>query len=308
MKTLLIHPDELSRKWIDRMKSVGCTSVGIHPEGGKSALESLENLIKKFDDKKFTELLDYAESKDLKIEYHMHALEFLLDREYYLSHPEWFRENDKGERCQNYNFCVTNKEALEIVCKNALDLARNLYKSSTRFYIWLDDIIDTHCKCENCSKYSASDQNLLVMNEIIKTLKTEFPDASLCYLAYHDTMPVPEKIKPEEGIFLQYAPIDRDFTKEVSLIDEKEKKKMTDLINFFGKENSSVLEYWYDNSLFSNWKKPPKEFKCNNEIIKKDLDFYKNTGFSKIESFACFLGDDYEKLYGEPDISAFSHN
>ena len=50
MKTLLIHPDELSRKWIDRMKSVGCTSVGIHPEGGKSALESLKNLIEKFDD------------------------------------------------------------------------------------------------------------------------------------------------------------------------------------------------------------------------------------------------------------------
>ena len=132
MKTLLIHPDELSRKWIDRMKSVGCTSVGIHPEGGKSALESLENLIKKFDDKKFTELLDYAESKDLKIEYHMHALEFLLDREYFSSHPQWFRQNENGERCKKHNFCVTNKEALKIVCENALTLAKGIKKANKK--------------------------------------------------------------------------------------------------------------------------------------------------------------------------------
>ena len=308
MKTLLIHPDELSKKWIDHMKNLGCTSIGIHPEGGGKSLESLKNLIKKFDDKNFTSLLDYADEKGLKIEYHMHALEFLLDREYFSSHPQWFRQNENGERCQKHNFCVTNKEALKIVCENALTLAKSLYKTSNRFYIWLDDAKNSHCKCENCSIYSPSDQNLIVMNAIIKELKKEIPDAMLCYLAYHDTMPTPEKIKPENRIFLQYAPMDRDLTKEVSLMKDEEKENMKSLINFFGKENSAVLEYWYDNSFFSKWKKPPVEFKCNNEIIKKDIDFYKNIGFSKIESFACFLGDDYEELYGEPDISAFSHN
>ena len=308
MKTLLIHPDELSKKWIDRMKDVGCTSIGIHPEGGGKSLESLKNLIEKFNDKKFTSLIDYAVNKGLEIEYHMHAAEYLLDRKYFLSHPMWFREDDKGERCQKHNFCVSSKEALEKVSENALILAKKLYKSSNRFYFWMDDVKNTHCRCEKCSKFSASDQNLIVMNVIIKKLKEEIPDALLCYLAYYDTMDVPKKVKAEKGIFLQYAPMDRDFTKEVALISDDKKKNLIDLINFFGKENSAVLEYWYDNSLFSKWQKPPKEFKCNNEIIKKDIMFYKTQGFEKIESFACFLGDDYEKLYGTPDISAFSDN
>lgn len=308
MKTLLIHPDELSKKWIDRMKDLGCTSIGIHPEGGGKSLESLKNLIKKFEDKNFTSLLDYAIEKGLEIEYYMHAAEYLLNREYFSSHPEWFRKNEKGERTPKHNFCVSSKEALDLVCKNALKLAKSLYKSSTRFYIWLDDVKNSDCKCEKCQNYSPSDQTLMVVNAIIKKLKEEIPGASLSYLAYRDTMPVPEKIKAESGIFLQYAPIERDFTKEVSLTDDEEKKKMINLIEFFGRKNSAVLEYWYDNSLFSKWQKPPKEFKCNNEIIKKDIEFYRNIGFEKIESFACFLGDDYEKLYGEPDISAFSHN
>ena len=66
-----------------------------------------------------------------------------------------------------------------------------------------------------------------------------------------------------------------------------------------------MLEYWYDNSLFSNWKKPPAKFSPDNEMIKADIEFYKRLGFNDIASFACYLGEDYEALYGESDISAF---
>ena len=75
---------------------------------------------------------------------------------------------------------------------------------------------------------------------------------------------------------------------------------------FFSWKDSKVLEYWLDNSLFSGWKKPPKEFKADDEKIKKEVAEYASLGFEIISTFGCFLGEDYEELYGEPDISAFT--
>ena len=67
-----------------------------------------------------------------------------------------------------------------------------------------------------------------------------------------------------------------------------------------------MLEYWLDNSLFSGWKKPPKEFKADTAAIKKEVPEYAELGFEIISTFGCFLGEDYDELYGEADISAFT--
>ena len=40
MKTsVLIHPDELSKKWIDKLASAKINTLGIHPVGGREAAE-----------------------------------------------------------------------------------------------------------------------------------------------------------------------------------------------------------------------------------------------------------------------------
>jgi hypothetical protein len=36
-----------------------------------------------------------------------------------------------------------------------------------------------------------------------------------------------------------------------------------------------------------------------------DIEAFKSLGFKNISTFACFLGDDYVKLYGEPDFMPF---
>jgi hypothetical protein len=93
--------------------------------------------------------------------------------------------------------------------------------------------------------------------------------------------------------------------KPIEQMDPKEKENLLKLIEFFGKKDAKVLEYWYDNSLFSNWTKPPKKFEPNNELIAEDVKYYQSLGFDNIASFACYLGADYEELYGEADISGF---
>ena len=107
------------------------------------------------------------------------------------------------------------------------------------------------------------------------------------------------------GIFLEYAHISRPRHMPI--------RKMTELhenirqsLAFFGRENSRVLEYRYDNSLFSKWKKPPIAFTPDNPTIRDDICWYTEVGFACIASFACFLGEDDEALYGEPDFSAFA--
>ena len=79
------------------------------------------------------------------------------------------------------------------------------------------------------------------------------------------------------------------------------------LMDYFGREDAKVLEYWLDNSLFSHWKKPPKPFSADPEKVKAEILDYAEAGFSLIATFGCYLGEDYEALYGEPDITPFTN-
>jgi hypothetical protein len=304
-KNLLVHPHELSRKWIDRMKEVGVETIGIHPVGGIRAPRFMKELMETMKTEEFKALIDYAEECGLTIEYELHCAGYLLPRELFETRPELFRMNAAGERAKDYNFCFSNEEAVELFVQRAVELAGQLYKSSHKFYFWLDDGKDAKCHCPKCQQISAADQQLEINNRILKALKEKYSDAKLAYLAYFETMELPKNTVPEEGTFLEYAPIERDMKKPIEQMDPKEKENLLKLIEFFGKKDAKVLEYWYDNSLFSNWTKPPKKFEPNNELIAEDVKYYQSLGFDNIASFACYLGADYEELYGEADISGF---
>lgn len=45
---------------------------------------------------------------------------------------------------------------------------------------------------------------------------------------------------------------------------------------------------------------------CSKILNQFDSLMAKKTGYENISVFACFLGQDYEKLYGEPDITPFT--
>lgn len=66
-----------------------------------------------------------------------------------------------------------------------------------------------------------------------------------------------------------------------------------------------MLEYWVDNSRFSNWTKPPQHMALNEAVMAQDVAFYKEMGFESLTSFACYLGDDYVALHGEPPIRRY---
>ena len=305
IKRLLIHPEELSRKWIDRMADHGVDVLGLHPVGGEESHRHIEKMLSLLKTDEYRALLDYAVSRGLKIEYEMHAASFLVPRELFKKHPEYFRMDETGARTPRLNFCFSNPEAMEIALTNAEKLAENLYASEPNFYFWLDDDAKgSGCRCEKCRAYSFSDQQLIFENALVKRLKRVHPEACVSHLAYYQAMHPPKAVQPEEGIFLEYAPIERDMKRSLTS-QGADDKHIHALLNFFGRKNARVLEYWFDNSYFSRWKKPPKPFKADSALIKEDISFYSALGFDNIASFACYLGEDYEALHGEVDISAF---
>jgi len=158
---ILIHPEELSRAWIDRMADNGITVLGIHPWGGKHAVRSICDLLESLKTKEYRSLLDYAAQRGLTVEYEIHAAGYLMPRDLFDGHPEYFRMNGDGERTSDWNFCVSNPEALNIVVRRAADLAQALYRSGNSFYFWMDDGKNVHCQCPACKNLSPSDQQLL---------------------------------------------------------------------------------------------------------------------------------------------------
>jgi len=305
---IIVHNTEISKKWIDRMADAGITVMGIHPVGGRKAHLSLAELVEQMKSPEYRELIDYAQSRGLEIEYELHAAGYLLPRKLFETNPEYFRTDTNGERSPDWNFCVSNPAALGLVSKRAAELALSLYGSGNKFYFWMDDGRNTHCHCKKCATLSPSDQQLTVLNAMLREIRKHIPDAKLAYLAYIDSIVLPQKVKPVDGIFLEYAPFEKYTNKSENAHEliARELDMLKPLLDFFGKTDAKVLEYWYDNSLFSGWKKPPKPFTLNKEGMETDIKMFKEMGFDSIATFGCFLGEDYEELYGDVDITPFA--
>ena len=303
---LLVHTEDLSRKWIDRMAALGVESVALHPVGGPAAAKTLARTLEMLETPEYRALLDYAREKGLKVEYEFHAAGWIMPRGMFKEHPEWFRMNEKGERTGDMNFCISNEEALAYYAERAALLAGKLYASEPNYYFWLDDVRGMTCHCEECKKLTASDQQMKVVNAVAKRLAKDNPEAKVAYLAYQDFIEPPRTIKPEPNVFVEYAPFDRDMNASVRLMPQSERNNLPRLLEFFGKKDSKVLEYWLDNSYYSDWVRPPRRLTPDNARIRDDMAFYLELGYERISSFACFLGPDYEELYGEPDISSFA--
>ena len=253
-------------------------------------------------------LIDYAKSRGLGIEYECHAAGYLMDKSLFADHPEYFRMNSEGERTPDWNFCVSNPDALSLFAKRAAELALALYGSGKDFYFWMDDGRGIHCNCPECRSLTPSDQQYIALRAALCEIRRHIPDARMAYLAYIDTIAPPTVSHSDSGLFLEYAPFEK-YTARGEDREERiarEKAMIAPLLDYFGRAGAKVLEYWYDNSLYSRWKKPPARFVLNENAMVDDVREYREMGFSRASTFACFLGEDYEELYGEADIIPFA--
>jgi len=307
---IIVHPEDLTLDWIERMEHAGLNTLGLHPVGGMKAHESLQRAIDWHATQESRQLRAEAAKRGIFVEYEAHVMAWLLPRSMHAGHPDWFRMNEKGERVADFNLCASNPDALDFVAERTAELSSLLDTGAKKHYYWLDDVSGYSCCCPACRRLSPSDQQLKIVNAMLSGLRKRDPEAKLCYLAYHDALEVPKTVEPADGVFLEYAPISRDHHQPIN--DPSCEKNATevaplrDLISFFGAKDARILDYWMDNSLFSNWTKPPKPFVLDEPVLAADAEFYASLGFTEITSFGCYLGPDYDALYPRLSLDAYA--
>src|SRR6185436_19312409 len=109
-----------------------------------------------------------------------------------------------------------------------------------------------------------------------RALRAHDPAATLAHISYSHTLAAPVRVKPEPGIFLEFAPIARVYAHPIT---EREARTgggapdpatnggyldiLAENLRVFGAASAQVLEYWLDVSRFSKWTRPAVKLPWN---------------------------------------------
>ena len=306
MKGVILHVDDLkTMDWPTLAHENGINTIGTHMHPGQ-VLEFIYS-------EKGQAFIEGCRKYGIAVEHQIHAMSELLPREMFEQDPEMFRMNSQGERTADWNCCVHSEKALDIIAARAAEFAALLPADNHRYYFWLDDGMETCC-CPKCREYSVSEQALIIENRMIEAIRKVDPQAKLAHLCYFNSMPAPVKVKPVEGIFLEFAPFDRTWNRPLADKDALGElnsasglthadmiRYLEDNLKVFSAEDAVILEYWLDVSLFSRWKKPAVRLPWNREVFESDVKTYKGYGLRNVTSFAVYMDSTYFRKY--PDTS-----
>ncbi len=295
---VVLVPDDLSlADWPDRAAKAGLTTVALHHGTSPATVAAF------IGSPSGRAFLDRCAQLGLDVEYELHAMNELLPRSLFAAEPLLFRMNEQGERTADANLCVHSARALEIVSTNALRLARQLRPTTGRYFFWGDDGLPW-CRCPRCREFTESDQALLLENHLVRALRQSDPAAQLAHLAYHNTLAAPRRVKPEPGVFLEFAPIHRGYDKPYR---EQTGPEVRDALaaleanlRVFPTHSAQALEYWLDVSRFSGWKRPAVELPWRRDVVEADAATYARLGIRHVTTFAVWIDADYVRRFGEP--------
>lgn len=253
-------------------------------------------------------------ANNIDIEFQEHMIGALLQRGAKLAeHPDYFRMDEKGNRVTG-NACPSSPEAIAILKEQAKWVAATYRSTNNKYYCWMDDGVyggaAPICNCPKCKAagWNAADQALIFENAILEGLRSVNPKATLAHLAYDYTIEAPSKVKPVDGIFLEFAPIHRSYEYPLSNKGVRKGGHQTHgqmlqcleaNLKVFPSETAQVLEYWVDASLASDYKIGAlKPVPWNLTIFNDDLATYASYGIHCVTAYSAFIGPVYAGKYG----------
>lgn len=294
---VLVPEDLPGADWPERAARSGLTTIALH-HGTSPA--HVADFIRS---PPGTEFLAACARLGLHLEFELHAMRELLPRDRFATDPDLFRMDDTGRRTPDANLCVHSEQALHIVATNALRLARQLPPTTSRYFLWGDDGLPW-CRCPRCRDWSDSDQALILENHLARALRTLDPSAQLAHLAYANTLPAPSRVKPDPGVFLEFAPIHRRYDLPYAQQTGPDAKdalaRLDENLRVFPASTAQALEYWLDVSRFSQWKRPAIALPWHRHVCTADASTYAQFGIAHVTTFAVWIDADYLKRFGEP--------
>jgi hypothetical protein len=300
---VVLTPDDLTLDWPERAAQAGLNTIALHAPRAPLAL--LAPFLQTDEGKGF---LARCRGAGLEVEYEVHAMSELLPRSLFDTRPELFRMDAGCTRNPDANLCVHNPDTLAIAGDNARIFARLMPPTSHRYYFWGDDGWDW-CRCPCCAPFTDSEQALILENHLVEALRQDDPLARVAHLAYLNTLPAPASVRPADGVFLEFAPILRRYDIPFDTPSDPTQRSHLDALDanlrLFGARDAKALEYWLDDSLFSNWRDPHVKLPFHDDLFLADVATYRARGVHHITSFAVYLYANYVKTWGDPPIDAY---
>ncbi|MBQ2738210.1 MAG: DUF4838 domain-containing protein [Clostridia bacterium] len=287
---------DFCEEWLDIYKESGLNFLGLHTIVKEC---TNDDYVKWAESDEVRALIKKFEDAGITVEHELHVAYSLLPRNFIETSPNMFREVD-GVRTNDYNLCVSSKEAIDIVEFQAFMLAKALGQTSPYYHFWSDDKAGAWCKCEKCKNTTAGNQTYAFTEAVMRGIKKYNPDARECYLAYQDMRA--KDVKKNDGLFLEFAPIHRVLTEPITAeANRGDRELLLDQMKYFDK--TYILDYWLDESLFSGWNRANiSELPDLERIIREDVRYYETLGVEAITTFAAYVDSDYFKRYGKENI------
>lgn len=161
------------------------------------------------------------------------------ERKLFRGYPNWTQ------------FCMSNKVARKKIAEYVAEYAEN-HSNADYIHVWLGDLVNNHCECEECQKKTPSDWYVILLNEIDEALTAKNLNTRIVYIAYTETMwaPETEKLKNPRRFALLFAPISREYSH--SLIVEGEKPVIAPYVRNKNKLPKDFKALYHH---FENWTK-----------------------------------------------------
>jgi hypothetical protein len=214
-------------------------------------------------------------------EYGGHVLQILLPREQFESHPEYFPTATDGTRTARGNLCVSNPDAVKVVCEGALSYVRE-YPENELLHIWGADVWDgAWCNCPECKRLSPQLQYMKIVNAVAAAEDSAAGGVPVAYLAYHDTLDPDPKLRPLPNVWFEWAPRERCYVHAIDdpscTINPRYYESLKRYIDIF-QGRGHVFEYYADSILFGGL-----AF-ATPTVIGRDLRAYQALGIDSISN------------------------
>lgn len=114
----------------------------------------------------------------------------------------------------NTNLCYSNEKAVKLYAERVVTYAKEHPKTDF-LHVWLADLPNNVCECENCRKKILTDHYIHMLNVIDEMLTAEGLSTKLVFLLYQELLwaPETEKLNNPDRFVLMFAPISRTFLK-----------------------------------------------------------------------------------------------
>lgn len=306
-KGIIITPPDLKGcDWIKKISQLGLNTLGIHSGGGPN-----HDILTALCETAAPEFRAQAAAAKVELEYECHITGSVLNEELFKTHPEYFQENFvSGLRINDGGWCISNSEFRDLLGQTARELTRQLPSSTGKYYYWSADQVLAWCHCQECQKYTMSEQNALSMNCILENIRQVDPQAELAFLGYHSSLLPPRKVKPADGLFLEFAPYPRCFHHAIDdpdcEINRKQWNALQEQLTVFDPAKAQILEYWLDISFFSAYRTPHIPPPLKRDILRRDLEAYMKLGITNFTTFAVYMDGEYLQREGEDSLILYA--